>query len=302
MVRRNGGSREIWGIVFAALAAVALGTEGVAAKLAYAGGANMLTTLALRFLFAATFFWGNLLLFPSNWRVDQRTFYQLIVLSLGGQALTVLLLFYAFQHIPAAAAILFFYIYPAIVTILAAVFLHEPLTRAKGGALFLAFLGLSIVLGIPAGDWKGGGTAAALLAALANGIFMVGQTRLLKRLEPKIFNAYATLTMGVAFLFVALMTGNFNLSFNIQALLAIAVLALITTVLAYMAMAKGLTYLGASRVAIICTLEPVVTAVLGFLVLGEKLQPGQILGGTLILLGVTWQQVAGQGAVAPDNT
>ncbi|CEP69469.1 Drug/metabolite transporter [Moorella glycerini] len=302
MVKLSGSSREMRGMFLAVLAAAALGTEGIAAKLAYAGGANIQTVLALRFLMAAVFFWGNLLLSPSIRKIDTTTFYRLVVLSTGGQGVTVLLLFYSFCLIPAAAAILLFYLYPAVVAILAAIFLQESLTRSTFGALAITFLGLIIILGVPAGGWNTGGVVAALLAAVTNGIYMVGQAYMLKCLDHRTFNSYMTLIVGVVFLAVALMTGDFDLSFNIQALLAITALALITTVLAFTAMAKGLQYIGAQRVAIICTLEPAITAVLANLVLGEKLLPAQALGGVLIILGVTWQQLARQGSASRNRS
>ncbi|MBC7326039.1 MAG: EamA family transporter, partial [Moorella sp. (in: Bacteria)] len=251
-------SYESWGLFLSALAATALGLEGVAAKMAYAGGANIPTTLALRFLAAAAFFWCILALDRRPWRLEQATLGRLAILALGGQAVTVLLLFYAFQHIPAALAILFFYLYPVVVAILAVIFLHEPLTRAKVGALLLALAGLIIILGVPTGGLDVRGLTAALLAALANGIYLVGQTRLLKRLEPRVFNAYATLIMGCAFFLLALATGTLDLSLDRKAIVAIAILSLVCTVLAYTAIAWGLRYIGASRVAIISTIEPVV--------------------------------------------
>ncbi|MEW8958322.1 MAG: DMT family transporter [Moorella sp. (in: firmicutes)] len=293
MPKQGNTYREIKGAFLAALAAFALGTEGVAAKLAYAGGANILTVLVLRFLMAAAFFWGKMAFKPAGWRLERPTFYRLVALAVGGQALTVLLLFYSFQQIPAAAAILLFYIYPAVVAILAAVWLQETVNRSTVTALIVTFLGLLTILGVPAGDWHSKGVIAALLAALTNGIYMVGQAHMLKRLEPGTFNAYMTLIVGATFLGLALLTGSLDLAVSLQAFLAIAVLALITTVLAFTAMAGSIQYIGAQRAAIICTLEPAFTAVLAGLILGEKLLPVQILGGAFIIFGVLWQQLAG---------
>ncbi|WP_338825335.1 DMT family transporter [Neomoorella humiferrea] len=293
MPKQGNTYREIKGAFLAALAAFALGTEGVAAKLAYAGGANILTVLVLRFLMAAAFFWGKMVFKPAGWRLERPTFFHLVALAVGGQALTVLLLFYSFQQIPAAAAILLFYIYPAVVAILAAVWLQETVNRSTIAALIVTFLGLLIILGVPAGDWHPKGVIAALLAALTNGIYMVGQAHMLKRLDPGTFNAYMTLIVGATFLGLALLTGSLDLAVSLQAFLAIAVLALITTVLAFTAMAGSIQYIGAQRAAIICTLEPAFTAVLAGLILGEKLLPVQILGGAFIIFGVLWQQLAG---------
>ncbi|MGN8215193.1 MULTISPECIES: EamA family transporter [Halococcus] len=41
-----------------------------------------------------------------------------------------------------------------------------------------------------------------------------------------------------------------------------------------------------SRASVVTTAEPVVTVVLGVLVLGERLSPGILAGGTLVLAGV----------------
>ncbi|OIQ58830.1 threonine and homoserine efflux system [Moorella thermoacetica] len=291
MKKAKEGPGEGRGLFMAVLAAAAFGLEGITAKLAYAGGANILSILALRFLAAGILFWGSLIVFPLDWKLNQGTMVRLIVLVLGGQATTILLLFLAFMRIPATVAMLFFYLYPVVVSILAAVFLKEPLTRAKIGALVLAFTGLAVILGVPAGNLDIWGIVTALLAACTNGIYIVGQAGLLKTIEPRVFNAYATLTIGLVYFILAIATGTFRLAFNSQAILAIATLTLICTLLAYTAVAWSLKYIGASRAAIISTLEPAVTAVLGFLVLGERLHPIQFLVGAFILAGVTVQKV-----------
>ncbi len=284
--------QETQGILLAFLAGIVIGAEGITAKLAYAGGANILSTLAIRFLIAALFFWG--MLFPQiKLQKTKKTIRRwAIILALSGQGTTVLLLFYSFQFIPAAVTMLFFYIYPAIVTFLAAIFLGEKLTKKKIGALILTFIGLTVILGLPGAHLDIKGVIAALIGALTNGCYLVGQTRLLRDMEPKVYNAYATLSMGLAFLLLALFSGGFSLDFNFQAWIAIAVMALVCTVIAYAAIAWGLMLIGASRVAIISTIEPLVTAILGYFILDEILQLGQMLGGAIILTGIIWLQVS----------
>lgn len=282
------------GLLLALLAAGALGMEGIAAKLAYAGGANILTILAIRFLVAALFFWFGLLTGTGVEKPGRATLVWLIFLALSGQGITTLLLFYSFQYIPAAVAMLFFYVFPAVVTLLAAVFLQEALTKAKLWALLITFIGLIVILGVPGGYQDMRGVAAALVAAFTNGFYVVGQTRLLRNLAPQVYNAYATLSLGIAFLLLSMVTGKFSLDFNLQALLAIAVIAIICTVVAFTAMAWGLVLIGASRLAIVSTIEPLVTAIFGYFILGEVLQASQMLGGIIILAGVAWLQASGK--------
>ncbi|MDK2820511.1 MAG: hypothetical protein PWP31_476 [Clostridia bacterium] len=293
IINQSFSSKEWWGLFSAVLSATALAAEGIAAKVAYAGGANMLTTLAIRYLISALLLWGSLIIIPLRWNFGWKVLGSLVLLALFGQATTVLALFYSFQFIPAAITILFFYIYPAIVTILAAIFLHEPMTKSKIGALILSFLGLIVILGLPSGaqlDIRG--ILGAIIAALTNAFYLIGQTKIIKNIEPRVYNYYNTLIMGIAFLLLALTTGTFNLNFNVNSLIAIIILALVCTIVAYMAMSWGLRYIGASRLAIISTLEPGITALLGYLILKEKLQLGHFLGGILVLIGVVWQQIA----------
>ncbi|MGI9951677.1 DMT family transporter [Moorellaceae bacterium AZ2] len=292
MGRQGRGSREFWGLFLVSVAAASLGVEGIAAKTAFAGGASPLTVLALRYWPAALVFWASLAVAPGQWKIGWGTLGRLVALAVGGHATSVALLFYAFQHIPAALAILLFYVYPVLVTLLAAAFLREPLTRAKVEALVLASAGLIVTLGVPAGDLHTKGAVAAFLAAVTNSIFMVGQTGLLKRVETRVFNAYLTLVLGLLFLPLAVLSRDIDLALKGQAVAAVFVLALVCTVLASEALCRGLVYIGASRAAIILTLEPVVTAVVGYLILGERLHVSQLLGGALILAGVAWQQVA----------
>ncbi|MGC7878568.1 EamA family transporter, partial [Desulforudis sp. 1190] len=59
--------------------------------------------------------------------------------------------------------------------------------------------------------------------------------------------------------------------------------------LALAAIFRGIQLIGASRASIISTLEPAVTALLGFWLLSETLTVVQMAGGALILLGVFLQ-------------
>jgi len=283
-------------LFLAVVSAAALGVEGIAAKLAYAGGANIFTALTFRFLIAAAFFWVILLSSSNDWKLGFAGTARLVVLAICGQGSTVMLLFYSFSCIPAAVTILLLYIYPSLVTLLAFFLLQEQIDKAKVIALVLTFSGLVIILGIPGENLDARGVIAALMAAVTNSFYVIGQTQVLKKVEPLVFNAYASLAVGFMFLFMAAGSGQFSLAFNLQAAAAIAVLALVCSVVAYYSLARALKYIGASRVAIISTIEPLVTAVLGYLFLKETLQLSQITGGFLILTGIVWLQIAGQKA------
>jgi drug/metabolite transporter (DMT)-like permease len=66
----------------------------------------------------------------------------------------------------------------------------------------------------------------------------------------------------------------------------IFLLALVSTVIAFSTLIKGLSVLGPVRTAIIATVEPFFTALLGFAVLGNQLSVTTLIGGVLIAAAV----------------
>lgn len=281
---------ETLGMALVLIATIALSTEAVAAKIAYQGGASVLTVLALRYVVAAFLFGTGQVLQPVSYRLDGRERRVLLVLALGGQATTVLALFAAFRYIPAAMAILFLYLYPTIVSILAYFFLGEPLDRRKLLALALTLSGCAIILGRPAGNLNPSGVGLALLAAVLNAVFLVGSTRLIVRIPVRLFNTYLSFILTAFFLPLAFLTGELTLRLTAQAVVAIIFLGVVCTVVALAALFRGVRHIGASRAAIIATLEPPLTALWGWCFLGETLTAWQAFGGALVLTGVALQR------------
>lgn len=81
-------------------------------------------------------------------------------------------------------------------------------------------------------------------------------------------------------------TSNFVISINPYAIVAIVGISFISTVIALMAFLKGVKIIGASNAAVLSTLEPIVSIVLGVIILKEKITPIIILGSILILVSV----------------
>jgi drug/metabolite transporter (DMT)-like permease len=70
----------------------------------------------------------------------------------------------------------------------------------------------------------------------------------------------------------------------------LAGLAVVSTVVAGMTLLLGLSRLGPAPAALVATLEPVLTLVWAVLLLGESLQPIQVVGAALVIAGVLWAQ------------
>src|SRR5262249_48540586 len=65
-----------------------------------------------------------------------------------------------------------------------------------------------------------------------------------------------------------------------------ALLALVSTVLASILFYGAVRYIGAGTTSMLCTIDPLVSVVLAYVVLDESLSAGQLAGGALILTSV----------------
>lgn len=197
-------------------------------------------------------------------------------------------LIYTYQFTSVGVATVLLYLAPAFVTVVSALYLGEPLTRRKAGALALCLFGALLVVA----PWEGGalrvsvpGIALGLLSALTYGSYsLLGKVGLRRHapltlllyglgfgalgLLPLQLVAGSPLPGGLALLAIVLVTG---------VVITLAPLALYTT---------ALTMLPSSVASIVATFEPVVAIVLAALVLGQFLSPSQLLGAASIVGGV----------------
>ncbi|HEU4656989.1 MAG TPA: DMT family transporter, partial [Capillimicrobium sp.] len=131
------------------------------------------------------------------------------------------------------------------------------------------------------------GVALGLAAALVYSAYILLSDRVAARVPPQLLatlvctGAAGTLLAGSALL------GTFEPGALTPAGWGwIGAIAFVSTVAAIALFFAGLRRVGPSAAAILSTVEPLVTIVLAAWVFGERLQPGQLVGGALILTGV----------------
>lgn len=279
------------------LSTLALSTEAVLAKLAYAGGASISSVLLLRFSLSTLCFWLLQIRPPLGMPTSHlpwREGLKLLALGCAGQGVTVVLLFHSFRYISAAMAILFLYIYPAVSNLAAHFWLRETLTAKKILALVLALTGCLLILTAPGNpqldnlapaglDWRG--VAMALGAGIINGLFLVIGAKAVETVPVITFNAYVTTGVWITALVSGCLTGGLGLGFSAGAWASILAMTAFTAT-ASLAMFAGVRYIGASATSIISTLEPAATALWAYLALGEIITPRQAWGGLVVLAGI----------------
>jgi drug/metabolite transporter (DMT)-like permease len=192
----------------------------------------------------------------------------------------------ALQWVPAATAVLVFYVYPVVVVLLAAVFLGERLTPRMLAATAAAMVGCALTVG---GQLAGGhmlGFGLVLVAMLALSAYIV-LSRPLMAVLPGHGSAAVTLgSTAIILTVVALVFDDMSLGGGTRGLLLVAAISILSTALPITLFLMGLRHVGAGRAAVLSTIEPLVTVLLAALLLEERIGPLQLIGGTLILTAI----------------
>jgi DME family drug/metabolite transporter len=233
---------------------------------------------------------AGLLALRRSWlRLNRQALRVVLVYGVFGIALFYAAYINAILSVGVAVAAVLLYTAPAWVAVIAWRFLGERLTRAHLAALLLTLAGSALVAQV----YQPGllrlnalGIVWGLLSGLTYGLWSVFNKVGVRHTNPWTLQCYGMLVgSAVLLLFqpLAPLAGALQSPATIFWLL---LLALGPTVGASVAYAAGVRTVPVSVASLIATLEPVLAALLAYLVLGETLRAGQIAGGALILLAV----------------
>ena len=278
------------GPALVAAAAVLWGSLGVAGRAAFAAGVQPLEAAFYRAAIAfAVLLALTVRTDPGGWRVRVADVPLFAVYGVVSFAAFFFVYLYAIRETSVATAAILLYTAPAFVVLLSAVVFRERLTARKGLAVVTAFAGCALV--VSGGDLTAlrvplPGALAGLAAGLTYALYSIFGKIALSRYPPLpaliCALGFGTLTLGAA----ALVTGQVTVGHPPQAWAALAYLAVAATAAPQWLYLSGLRRLEAGRASLIATIEPVVAAALGVLVLREPLQAAQLAGGLLVLSAV----------------
>ena len=250
------------------------------ARGAFAAGANVAGLLAGRFAIAGAIL---AILLVATGRRFPRGRPLAVAMAMGGIGYVgqAACFFAALQYASAGLVALLLYVYPTIVVLLSAAFLHERLTGMKLALLALSFAGLALMLGGGTGTPTGIGLGLAA-AGIYSVYILVGSRELagtdaLASAAVTCLSAAATLGIGSFFIDTRLPGSWWGWA-------SVAALGIVGGVIAILAFFAGLKRVGPSVASVVSTFEPVATAALAWLILGETLTPGQLAGGALVIV------------------
>ena len=245
---------------------------------------------------------------------NPRTYLHLIVMAAINIVIPFTLITTAERSVDSAIAAILNGAVPLIVIVLAAFTFHdEPITVNRLVGVIVGYIGVIVLVGPGLTAASGGSAFSGELALLGSTVsYAVGAVyarRNIRGLRPMI---PAVFQVGFALIMVGALAFAFEkplaVSWNLDALIAVAWLGLLGSGLAYLVMFRLLSRIGATATSQLAYLLPVVGIVTGALMFGEQVDTGVIAGTGLILGGVTLvnsrfgaRRLFGRAAPAADS-
>jgi drug/metabolite transporter (DMT)-like permease len=279
------------GIALALAAAVAFALANTSASVAYHSGSNPLTVAAIRFVLptATLVTWLRMRGVPLALRGRDGW----LAASLGAvTAFYTWALLSAIGAIPLALAILVFYLFPLVATVILAVCGWEKFGWQTITAIVLALLGLALALDPSGGNVNFEGVSLALVGAFGLGIVIAVSSRVFGTGDSRPVTLYIAAVSAVVLIGLCAAHREFVLpqtGFGWLGFLGTAIFYAFAMIAFFIA----ISMIGPMRASLLSYAEPVVSAGLGVALLGETLAPIQITGIALVitaLVGATvWQ-------------
>lgn len=214
------------------------------------------------------------------------------VLAVCGYAVESAFFFVAVGHGTVAAVTLLFFTYPVFVTLGTWLVGWGAPARITLVALACAIGGSAVVVAT-GGDLtiEAVGAAFALGSAVTYSGYLIGADFVLKRTNPMTSAMWVSAGASVGLLAYAIALGEWVGPHGWSGWWPILGMGAASAA-AFVCLLDGLQRLGAVRTAIVAATEPLTSAFLAWVFLGESVSPGTVAGGALILAGAVTASLA----------
>lgn len=269
------------GVSLAALGAIAYGIATVIGRALADAGVDSATALGIRFAVAAMILVGALRLRGASLRPPRGSWLPIVLLGAVGYSLESTLFYLSLGHGTAAACILLFYAYPAIVTVIEFARERERLTAASSVALLLSLVGTAVVVMVGRDvSISLAGIIFALAAATVYALYLVIGREIGRGTDAMTTACWVAVGAAASSVLRGLAGGTLQVpTGHLVQIVGYGVATAAAFGLTFAALAR----IGASQTAVVMTLEAASTVVIAAVVLGEGISPAQAFGGLAIL-------------------
>jgi drug/metabolite transporter (DMT)-like permease len=270
------------GLLMALSSVVYMSAAPILIKVGLAAEVDPVTLLTLRMTVATAIFWGVFLLFwPDRLHIDRRGLVGCAAVA-AANTTSLYCYYWALTRIDASVAHMIFAFYPAVALLLLAL-RGERLTRRSLVRVGLGIFGVYLLIG-PGGQVDPVGALLVMGTASSYALHMTLGQWYLREVRSQTVALYVVSLMALMMTVIRLLQFEPWQSPSLVGWGAILAAALVSTVLARLAMFGGIQRIGSGQTALFGPIETLLTVLWAILFLGERLSPVQWSGGLLILV------------------
>ena len=277
-------SHKKMGIAFAIGAAICYSFSGIIGKLTYDAGGNTITILTYRNMISIPLLFFILKFSRISMRVTKGQVAGLMYLGIQNGFLTALFLYSSFQFISVGLATCVHFCFPVVVACIYVFVFKEKLSRKKTVALLLAFTGVWFFMESNAVvDPRG--LALAFGSGVSNAIFLTAMDKTgLKSLNGFVISFYCSISAALALSIYGSLSGyNLMQGLQLRGWIFVGIAAVLISALANAMVPSAVKYVGPTVSGIFGILEPVISVILGMIILHEPFGLRSLLGASLVL-------------------
>ncbi len=282
------------GAAFVFISAIAFSSKAIFIKLAYAYSVDAVTLMALRMLIATPFFVVLAVLASqdkSTHSLNKQDWILIVALGLAGMYFSQLFDFLGLVYVSASLERTILFLYPTFVVVITAVMTRRAIGRRKVTALILSYLGILLIavheLSFDNSVDTLMGAGFVFISAMTYACYLVGSGPAIHKLGMQRFTGYTMVVSCIAVLMHFSATHSISsLKLPNQVYVLGLVMAIVSTVLPMLLLNIGIKKIGGSKASLISSVGPVSTLLLAAIFLNEAITVKQIVGTSLVLLGI----------------
>lgn len=272
------------GYLFAIVSAVIYGCMPLMAKWIYADGVNPMTLVFLRNALALPSLGALAFSREKFCRVPKAALPKIAVLAFLGCTLTPILLFSSYNHMASGTATVLHFIYPAMVVLGGIVFLRKKAQSVQLISVTLCVAGVALFYD-PAQPLSAAGCAYALGSGVTFASYVLLLSRFDRSALPGLQLSFYVAAMSSAMtLLLCVLTGNLALPSSLLGWALCLLFAVAVTTGAVVLFQTSTFLIGGEDTAILSTLEPITSMLVGVWVFKETLTGKAMVGCALVIL------------------
>lgn len=270
----------------AIISAICFGIAGILVKFSFLEGLTPITLLTMQYSFAVFMMLViQLLKNPKELLLSKNQLLHLMILGIIGNTFMTVFYYKAFEYLPVANVTMLLFTYPVMVFLYSIFFDNRKLKFWGVLAVILAFIGTLLTLNI----FKQGlnisliGLIFGLLSAVFYSFMNIYSEKKLENVSAFTINLYSTMFSLIALLTYVNPINMLNSKLTYQGGIYIILLAVICEIIPLTLLYSALKYIGYIKVSIIGNLEIPTSMLVGYMILAEKINFYQIIGGVMII-------------------